>query len=452
MRTGRWLTSYQIEFKDPNKLKQKFQSTNPITGETKEFYKVYEEQKKYQSMSFKKDYDNKNNITNNSKSLRIGRIDTNNKISQINHSELKSKNYMKVPSNNSMQSNAYSSLVQIKVKGLPNIGLTCYMNSVLQCLFHLEALTTIISKMSLNEITHPISYAFQRVIEYLKESPQQNTYSYYNSYGNRRPSSLDLFQSAISKCSLFRSFTPCDSKDLVIFLLENMHNELNENRNRQYKPGLIDQKNEWQTLSDVFNRFFTENKSVFIDLFYGFTETNFLCLNCGTYTYNFQIFDFVDVPLLQLVNFKNSYNLRIEDYFFMSMQNKVTDPNNLMYCQSCAKETFTQSLDIFYSLPNILVISLNYGKNAMVKANLDFDERLDLSNYIFNPYSPKEYSLRGVICHRGSSNSAGHYVAYCKHFDNKWYCFDDNNVLDASFSDCKKGGNLPYVLFFEKIY
>ena len=110
-----------------------------------------------------------------------------------------------------------------------------------------------------------------------------------------------------------------------------------------------------------------------------------------------------------------------------------------------------------WSKESIMIISFNYGKGALFKCEVEFEDKLDLKGLVCEE-SHKKYALFGVICHRGSADGSGHYVAYCKHFDGKWYLFNDK-IVTQSYSgawNIKHPENhldedMPYVVFYQKI-
>ena len=64
--------------------------------------------------------------------------------------------------------------------------------------------------------------------------------------------------------------------------------------------------------------------------------------------------------------------------------------------------------------------------------------------------SPYKYELIGVICHFGESGMGGHFIAFCKRFNNygyQWYKFNDAMVDECTFNDVKTSG-MPYVLVY----
>ena len=101
--------------------------------------------------------------------------------------------------------------------------------------------------------------------------------------------------------------------------------------------------------------------------------------------------------------------------------------------------------------PKVLVINLNRGKGLQFDIKLDFDEYIDINEFIYFKNSPCKYQLIGVVTHFGPSGMSGHFIAFCKSFvDNKWYKYNDSLVSPSSFPDAKNTG-VPYILFYSAI-
>ena len=75
-------------------------------------------------------------------------------------------------------------------------------------------------------------------------------------------------------------------------------------------------------------------------------------------------------------------------------------------------------------------------------------ENLDLSKYV-SGYKPKSYvyDLYGICNHSGSS-LGGHYTAYVKNANDKWYEFNDTRVTEVKESNIIT--NKAYCLFYRK--
>ena len=120
---------------------------------------------------------------------------------------------------------------------------------------------------------------------------------------------------------LFKKGQPGDSKDFIIFILEQFHKELkksiifkNNNTNEEQPLNQYDKNN-------AFNFFFNGFKketSIISDIFFGFTETTNECQNCkyifnsqgknNPIVYNYQIFNCLIFPLEEVKNMKINSN------------------------------------------------------------------------------------------------------------------------------------------------
>jgi ubiquitin C-terminal hydrolase len=105
----------------------------------------------------------------------------------------------------------------------------------------------------------------------------------------------------------------------------------------------------------------------------------------------------------------------------------------------------------FFSLPNIFIIDLKrFGSNLRknnVLVNYPLTD-LDMSPYVIGyKRSSYKYDLYAVANHSGGV-MGGHYTAYVKNPNGKWYHYNDTNVteIDEKHIVSQKG----YVLFYRK--
>ena len=103
-------------------------------------------------------------------------------------------------------------------------------------------------------------------------------------------------------------------------------------------------------------------------------------------------------------------------------------------------------------LPNIIIIILNRGTGLQYKVKIDFEENLDLKNYVEFFKDQAFYELIGVVTHYGDSGASGHFMARCKSpIDGFWYLYNDAIIQKLEYFTKENflQGN-PYILFYKK--
>jgi len=214
------------------------------------------------------------------------------------------------------------SFIKPPLIGLENIGATCYMNATLQCFSQTELLTNYF----LNENNK------NRIINnnIVKKNP--NNLSLSTSYlnlinnlwkqANKKWFSPSEFRIRLANMNpLFKEGLPNDAKDLVTYILTQLHLELNlydgnngNNNNNDNNNDIFNQFNENIVLNSFIQSFFSENRSILSDHFYGIQETKFICSGCQKrmmgngilpMKYNFQTFNFLIFPLEEVRIYRN---------------------------------------------------------------------------------------------------------------------------------------------------
>ena len=366
--------------------------------------------------------------------------------------------------------------------GLNNIWATCFINSTLQCLSQTELLTNYflreksqnkifnnnIAKINSNELQ--LSPVFYELIKNLWSKNKITSFSTNN------------FMNVIEKMNpLFKLGQAGDSKDFIIFILEQIHKELKDPINTlNNNINVIGPLNQYDK-NNAFNHFFSEFRqecSIISDIFFGFTETTNICINCkniynsqgiqSPVCYNYQIFNCLIFPLEEVKNMKNNQNqnqyyqnfqmnqnncVTIYDCFNYNQKSEYFNGENRNYCNVC-KQLYDSiyTSNIFVS-PNILVLILNRGKGNIFNVKLEFSETIDITQYVLQRDNPQIiYNLYGVITHIGQSGPNAHFMAACKSpVDNHWYRYND--AIVSPINDIPKevlDFGTPYILFYQK--
>ena len=332
--------------------------------------------------------------------------------------------------------------------GLQNIGATCYMNATLQCFSHIDRLKYyLLDEYIYNELlkekdtTKKLSFAFAEVLKNLWD--ENSIKKYY---------APEHFKQVISEMNpLFQGIAANDSKDLIIFMLEKMHNELNTKKGNNIINNQVPNPCDFNAVYlDFINDYQNQNDSIITQEFYGFNNIISSCSKCTNIIHNVQTYNILIFPLEEVRKFKN-YNenkVSIMDCFDYNQKTYIYPS---YYCIFCRENCPTYSQTRLVDTPKTLIIILNRGRGLQFNVDIAFDQYLDIKNYVYNQQSPYYYELVGMLCHYGTNDMGGHFIAFCKDStDGNWYKFNDAIVSSSSFEEVRNSG-MPYVLFYSFI-
>jgi ubiquitin carboxyl-terminal hydrolase 8 len=317
--------------------------------------------------------------------------------------------------------------------GLENVGATCYMNATLQCLANIKQLTEYFikdentQKILSNPIKYKLSNSYLEVLNNLWLNLRIKSYA------------PNDFKTLISDMNpLFAGIQANDSKDLVLFLLETMHNELNTAEKINPSNAILNQY-DFETTLKLFVKFFKNNyKSIFSDIFYGMYNSMMTCLNCRKTTHNVQCYNILIFPLEEVRKYKNRIQniVDIKECFEYYQKDDHMSGANQIFCNNCHAMSNSINKSKLIVCPNVLVINLNRGKGLQFDIKIKFEEYLDIKEFIYNDKSPSYYELVGIVTHFGPSSMGGHFIAFCKSFmDQNWYKYNDALVNISSFQE-----------------
>ena len=421
---------------------------------------------KYMEEKIEKNVTKINNIFNSSISSTKERRKTidnnNNKISKtfpskkinkkeekyLNNTNNKNNNNNNINNKNDIDNKRYRQL-KIPQKptglvGLSNIGATCYMNATLQSFSAVEFLR--------NELLIP---EFYQKLENNKESEMRLTFALAEVFKNlwdnsdRKDYQPEYFKNVISDMKpLFKGITANDPNDLILFMLDTMHSELKcKDYNIIVDTNFIPNKHNFEEVYKYFSNYsLSKNKSIIFDIFFGCATTVTCCMDskCRIQTYNFQVNNIIFFPLEEVRKFKNKNNetpVTIYDYFDFNQRYEIYKS---FFCSGCNNNNTTViSFSKYLFAPKVLIINLNRGKGIQFNVKFNFEEYIDIKNYVYGKDSPHNYELIAVICHYGESGTGGHFIAFCKHFvinEYKWYKFNDSFVTECNFNEVQTSG------------
>ena len=315
-------------------------------------------------------------------------------------------------------------------KGLQNFALNCYMNSLLQCFYHIKGFRkSFINPLKYDEEEQKVCYTLSQVMEGLT-SGEKNCFSCNN------------FKEVLGKInSLFSGSKGADVTDLyrtvVDSIIDEIPYEYKEDEDYENKKESYEEAKKEVDPNNPINRE--------LNFFY---ETIYLCPK-GNKIFSVQNDSSI---ILELIKISKNTKGRLDIYKCLDYNFRVIQ-NNEFFCSKCNCTHKNKSQDRLLSLPNVLTIILNRGKGKKFLDSVDFDEIINIKKYVDDSFIDPDkknfnYRLIGVSTHLGSSSSSGHYIAYCyRENEKKYYCFNDTRATPVKFSDIKNDGE-PYILFY----
>ena len=313
--------------------------------------------------------------------------------------------------------------------GLVNMGNTCYMNTAITCLSN----------------TLPSTFYFlnKHHLEVLKQESKEADFllqwvrlidGIWEDNCTISPQSFIESTKILSfkTDNIFHFRHQQDVSEFIIFIINNIHEALAQ-KTTIHAPKSLDQidKKYQKLIKESINNWslhFKDSYSFIIELFYGQfvsiiqTIDNLPIENSFSYE-----------PFCTLELEIPSQNCTIYDCFDLMTQESMLIGENKWFSDTTKNYRDAKRNILILRNPNILVICLKrFNSNNSKKKNLvEFPiNNLDLSKYILRLNNQEsKYNLYAIANHIGDSNF-GHYMSYCKNYNNKWYKYDDDSVIE----------------------
>lgn len=345
-------------------------------------------------------------------------------------------------------------------KGLKNFGNSCYSNVIIQILTSIQEFIDVLYKRYSfveNEDDLFLDYpVLSRVIEIMTNYKNKNT----SLASNYLKEIVDKFDPSGSQN---------DAHEFLVYILDRLNIELlniedkykiinntndinnvannnKDNLKEDQKVSQNEEEGEWEEVKKGGKTMKQTNSiknfktSILGEVFQGIIKQDII--QKGNSQSNCQIEPFFT---LHLDNEENS----IENMFDKFFQKKFIVDSGDKYMQSflekCPNIFIVNAKGFYYDKKNQMIVK--------IKKELIFGEKLILKKEYVSPYLRNkniEYELIGIVVHKGSLATEGHYICYCKNNkDKSWFYLDDNKVIKVSGELLHK--LRPYILFYKKL-
>lgn len=300
--------------------------------------------------------------------------------------------------------------------GLRNLGNMCYMNSVLQALFHTAFASDILSKKlgEREKETHlclPLRAVFQAL-----------------DARDKKAISADILKDSVAFYDeIFSSAAQQDAHEFLMCLLGNLYDEV--------QPGEKEEEEEENIVGKNFSTVL---------------RNEIVCRACGSpvsLSDSFLSLSLDFPPKSGPALAPQTSIMALLEFFFRrsALEHK---------CEKCGKSSAVQAYTI-RSAPKYLILHLKRwvyrGQRGFVKVRdrVAPDTTLDLKKFAETKGTDVSYALRSVVSHKGESAENGHYVTFVLDEDTRrWTLFNDSQIQ----AQCSPPSNEEsYILVYKRM-
>uniref|UniRef100_A0A3P9DQF5 ubiquitinyl hydrolase 1 n=1 Tax=Maylandia zebra TaxID=106582 RepID=A0A3P9DQF5_9CICH len=319
--------------------------------------------------------------------------------------------------------------------GLRNVGNTCFLNAVVQCLSHTCGLR---------------GYCLLRSYKHEKFSKEEAKLMEFSKVlsglwdvneGDKVVNPRQFYNVFTEAVPYFNGYQQ-DAQEFLRFLLNKLHTEINRRPYVRRAGKEPEQK---------FARFISEEAAVMwkkhlerddsiIVLFSGQLRSSLHCSVCSHYSNTFDVFCDLSLPIPKVT---------LRECLDLFSQEEKLDKENSPMCERCNRRTeCTKRLSI-QRFPQVIVILNRFTTSRWSISKSTIYVSFPLTNLDLGPYGPVDcgsvlYDLYAICNHAGTVNM-GHYTACC--LDENGWCFYNDSVTPLTENQLQT--NQAYVLFYQ---
>ncbi|XP_044959667.1 ubiquitin carboxyl-terminal hydrolase 23 [Hordeum vulgare subsp. vulgare] len=301
--------------------------------------------------------------------------------------------------------------------GLQNLGNTCYLNSVLQCLTYTEPFAAYLQSGRHKSSCRTAGFCALCALQNHVKTALQSTGKIVT------PSQIVKNLRCISRS--FRNSRQEDAHELMVNLLESMH--------KCCLPSGVPSES-----ASAYE------KSLVHRIFGGRLRSQVKCTRCSHCSNTFDPFLDLSLDIGKATTLVRALQNFTED--------ELLDGGQKQYqCERCRQKVVAKKRFTIDRAPNVLTVHLKrfspFRPREKIDKKVDFQPVLDLKPFMSDSKGADyKYSLYGVLVHAGWSTQSGHYYCFVRTSSGMWHNLDDNQVRQVREPDVLK--QKAYMLFY----
>ncbi|NWV58388.1 UBP42 hydrolase, partial [Daphoenositta chrysoptera] len=189
----------------------------------------------------------------------------------------------------------------------------------------------------------------------------------------------------------------------------------------------------------------SQETTIIHQIFGGFMKSRVTCLSCQAVFDSYKAF--LDISLDIRVR-ASSLTTVLED----CVTPKELDQKECFRCSKCKKKAAASKRVTVHRAPRVLTLCLEraeQGTGTKISKFVEYPEYLDLRPYMSDTAGePLLCSLYAIVVHRGDTCLEGHFLCYTKASNGLWYRMDDEFVDNCDIHTVL--GQQAYLLFYAR--
>ncbi|XP_047321244.1 ubiquitin carboxyl-terminal hydrolase 23 [Impatiens glandulifera] len=286
--------------------------------------------------------------------------------------------------------------------GLDNLGNTCFLNSVLQCLTYTEPLAAYLQSGKHQNSCRASGFCALCSIQRHVTRALQST--------GRSLAPKDLVSNLRCISRTFRNSRQEDAHEYMVNLLESMHKCCLPAGVPSESPSAYD-------------------NSLVHKIFGGRLRSQVKCMQCSFCSNKFDPFLDLSLDIYRA----ESLHKALLHY---TAREYLDGGEKQFQCERCNQKVKALKQLTIQKAPHVLTIHLKrFGTHVGQKIDkkVQFSSTLDLKPHVTGSYDGDlKYTLYGVLVHHGWTTHSGHYSCFVRTSSGMWYSLDDSRVRQVS--------------------
>jgi ubiquitin C-terminal hydrolase len=314
------------------------------------------------------------------------------------------------------------------LSGLANIGNTCYLNSCMQILSHTYEFNDFLAR---GEYKKKLNRVADSVLLLEWDKLRELLWSCNCTVAPHGFVKTVQRIAALKQRDIFTGHAQNDIQEYLLFIIDAFHTALSREVEMQISGIQANKTDQLATACyTMMQTMYRKEYSEILNIFYGIHVSEIVSAGSIVSTKP-EPFSVLSLSIPSLANREPS----LFDCLDLYCEPELLTGDNAWYNDQTRQKENAERRIGFWSLPEIFIIDLKrwHGNNQkthqLVTAPLD---GADFSKYVkgYNAAS-YVYDLFGV-CNHGGGTMGGHYTAYIKNANGKWYEFNDTLVHEVN--------------------